>query len=357
MKTIRFIRSALVLLACCGLVTACPEGDPPREDLGAGSDADSGPTCTSGTDKDNDGYGQGCAAGLDCNDNDPLVHPGVAEVCDGRDNNCDGNVDEGVLNACGQCTGACNAGGTGSDPFDLDDTTKFPDKDGIDTNDDGDIILKPNEVDFNFMWIANTDDLTVGTVSKIDTINLKEVGRYYTVTCTTTAGPTGCEDVNGQSIKLDDEHKPSRTAVDFNFDVWVANRAFRKQASATKVANDPSDCIDRNQNSTIETSGDRNGDGKIELDCDNDGNPDDASTTCTGAFAGLAPEFYGHDDECVLLTVNFGDVGDVGRSVCLGRGVDPGVTDAWVGTWGRTVNRYFRIDGKTGALTGPGSFR
>src|SRR5262249_21160879 len=32
----------------------------------------------------------------DCNDNDPTVHPGAAEVCDGKDNNCNGTIDEGL---------------------------------------------------------------------------------------------------------------------------------------------------------------------------------------------------------------------------------------------------------------------
>lgn len=45
-----------------------------------------------GADKDNDGYG----ARDDCNDNNPNVNPGAAEVCDTVDNNCDGNVDEGT---------------------------------------------------------------------------------------------------------------------------------------------------------------------------------------------------------------------------------------------------------------------
>ena len=44
-----------------------------------------------------DGDGDGFPADVDCNDGDASVGPGAVEVCDGIDNNCDGQVDEGVL--------------------------------------------------------------------------------------------------------------------------------------------------------------------------------------------------------------------------------------------------------------------
>jgi hypothetical protein len=70
--------------------------------------------CGTGTkyfhDFDGDGYGgvtsgysMNCTQppyyalqGGDCNDNNEKINPGAAEICDGKDNNCDGKIDEGL---------------------------------------------------------------------------------------------------------------------------------------------------------------------------------------------------------------------------------------------------------------------
>jgi len=77
------------------------------EDCGmtCASDADcpAGMVCMSGlctatcTDQDGDGF----CADEDCDDADASVNPAAAEFCDGLDNDCDGQVDEGCAATCG----------------------------------------------------------------------------------------------------------------------------------------------------------------------------------------------------------------------------------------------------------------
>lgn len=64
-------------------------------------------------DNDVDGFN---ACENDCDDNDPLVNPGAEDICDGIDNNCSGVADEecqcvnGEERACGSDIGTCQSG-------------------------------------------------------------------------------------------------------------------------------------------------------------------------------------------------------------------------------------------------------
>ncbi len=92
---------------------------------------------------DADGDGYSIAQG-DCNDNDASVNPGAAETCDGVDNNCDGQIDEGLTfdadgdghTTPGSCTGT-------KDDCDDTDPNRFPGNpevcDGADNNCDGQV--------------------------------------------------------------------------------------------------------------------------------------------------------------------------------------------------------------------------
>jgi Putative metal-binding motif len=344
---------ATVALACGP--NATQQGNDNGDGDGGGVDGYIPPTCEGGTDEDGDGYGPGCPAGADCNDTNEYVHPGANEVCNGMDDNCDGTIDEGVQSPCGDCNPDCTGDTLGQDPFPFPMPADDPDvqADGVGLDPNGDIILDDSNVDFNFMWIANTEDLGRGTVSKIDTMTATEEARYFSITCFGNASYQNgqCQDVSGIDLSLAGM-APSRTAVDYNFDVWVANRTFHTSVAptATKIANSLYDCVDRNANGQIDTSSDQNADGTIDTDCDVDGQPDDVNTVCSN---GLPPEFLGMDDECVLLTTSFAAAGDVGRSVCLDAG-DPvygGKGNAWVGTNARSGNnRFYKINGTTGAI-------
>jgi hypothetical protein len=98
------------------------DGDPRPSD----GDSDGVPVVDVGADewscfdKDGDGF-SACTFPPDCDDTDPAVHPNATEICDGKDNNCNCLVDDGVsLDADGDgyttCGGDCDDGNAAVNP-------------------------------------------------------------------------------------------------------------------------------------------------------------------------------------------------------------------------------------------------
>jgi len=83
-------------LACTSLV-GCTDGDKDKDAVIDTSDTliitDSGDTDPNDLDADGDGV----PATDDCDDGNASVYPGADELCDGLDNDCDGEVDEGAV--------------------------------------------------------------------------------------------------------------------------------------------------------------------------------------------------------------------------------------------------------------------
>jgi hypothetical protein len=209
---------------------------------------------------------------------------------------------------------------------------------GVALDPSGGIVLgQGGGVDQPFMWIANDSE---GWVSKYDTRTGKELGRYWSVfpkNCANSAGPPCAGGVaNGLSAAA--TNHPSRTAIDLNGDLWVANRAIGTQGSVTKIASDPSRCIDRNGNGVIETS----------RDLDHNGQISGAEFITPTNFAD--PLQY---DECVLFSTAVGGpvpTGDVGgRALAVAAGIEGGGPgEIWVGIFHEA--KLYKLNGTTGQV-------
>jgi streptogramin lyase len=129
--------------------------------------------------------------------------------CDGVDNDCDGLVDEGLVNICGQCDEPCFVAAWGAAPSDW----LLGTSDGVEIDGGGGLRLGTSAASLPYLWVANSGE---ASVSRINTETVTEEARY----------PVGSS--------------PSRTAVDFDGNVYVANRAFGGQGTLSRV--DVRDC-------------------------------------------------------------------------------------------------------------------
>ncbi|GAB4199465.1 MAG: hypothetical protein OHK0013_09610 [Sandaracinaceae bacterium] len=279
---------------------------PPGTDAGPRSDAFMEmPGCV---DLDMDGRGEGCTLGPDCDDTN--AERGGAEVCDSVDNDCDGTTDESFAGACGsKCTPDCVVGPRVPGPGGWMPTPE--NSDGVIVDMDGALTLGRTMAESFSVWVANADE---ATVSKLDSRTNRELARYPTVGA---MAPAGTRPWNEACNWSNQGNCPSRTAVDQNFDAYVANRAFGSQGSLTKYANQEIDCVDRNMNGVIDTSRDLNGDGTIDL---------------------RSAEFVGPEDECILWTVPVSNPdgsaspNEVPRALAIGIAPpDAYVGNPWVG--------------------------
>ena len=126
----------------------CP-GDSDTDDDGVGDDEDNCPSTPNPDqlDTDADGVGDACEGGdgdtdgdgaaddIDCAPLDPSIHPGAAETCNALDDDCDGQVDEGLADCGGGTEGDTDGDGV---PNDLDNCPTVPNPDQADS--DGDAV-------------------------------------------------------------------------------------------------------------------------------------------------------------------------------------------------------------------------
>jgi sugar lactone lactonase YvrE len=252
-----------------GETVACYSAQPDTEGVGM---------CRAGVLRCDDGYFSACEG---------LVLP-ASETCNGKDDDCDDTIDEGVLSPCGGCNDTC-IGGVWGPPL-----VPFVAEGDLDVTAYGELTLRRSVRETHLLWAPNTE---AGTVSKIDTDRVREVGRFRT------AG-----------------RNPTRVAVDNAGDAWVLDATVEGQGLLTKIAGDISSCR---------------------------AVPGGAPHTSTGGSNVLAVG----DDDCVLLSVPVGVPGDDPRALAVDGARDPDGSlagNVWVGMAGS--REVLTLNGVTGEL-------
>ena len=190
--------------------------------------------------------------------------------------------------------------------------------------------LQLNKVGTTFpvLWVANAGE---DTLSKIDTVTGRELGRYRTYFGSGAFGNHGA--FSGPA--------PSRSAVDIDGNAYIANRHFDgRRPMVMKVLADG--FIDRNNDSIANTSTDADNSGTISaaetldvVEGNANGLFDCSATTCESK------------DERVAWTSTLpaAEAGGLGRALCIG-------TDGnlWLGVF--NTGHYYKLRATDGAILG-----
>jgi len=240
------------------------------------------------------------------------------ELCDGQDNDCDGQTDEDLVD-CTPCGANCRLLGVGAGA-ERSFNEGQAEGGSIRVTPEGALTLEATEMVLNDVWIANTDE---GTVSRLDATTGRELARYPSVIERPglRAWNEICDKENRSKGNC-----PSRTAVTMLGDVFVANRAFGAQGTVTKILG--AACPDRNGDAVVRTSADLDADGKINLY-----DPD---------------EFPGQADECLDFTVDVGGIDGVLRALAVDPFFPEGEGSIWVGAFEESV--VYQLDASDGEL-------
>ncbi|MFH1434582.1 MAG: hypothetical protein ABIJ56_02580 [Pseudomonadota bacterium] len=224
----------------------------------------------------------------------------------GRADPGDREVDPGLLGdcrlgadyPCGTCDPACRTEG-------LLDPATDPEaiKDGLSPNPDGPgVILGRDLIDAAYAWISHYN---IGQVSKMDLRSGDCIARYRVGIWGTSAD------------------SPSRSTVDGNGNAYIANRAYSRTGSVTKIAGDQRFC-------------NKGGDGILQT-----------STSCSNVLALGA-------DECVLWNKQLPEAGTCGDGSMRGMVVDFGDDAHREGyPWGGSTcspYKFFRLNPDNGAV-------
>ena len=89
------VQSSIIFLSIA--LIACTDTDSPKNPSDTIVDGFVTDTANpDGTQQDRDLDGDGYLASEECDDGNILINPSMPEICDGVDNNCDGQIDENV---------------------------------------------------------------------------------------------------------------------------------------------------------------------------------------------------------------------------------------------------------------------